>query len=126
MRKMACNFGWDRGPTLVTAGIWKTIQLESWSKARSAGVRPEVTLEGADGRVRAHVDVEGGAGLHLRASVAGIVTELPVGAVLDLVVPSPALWWPHGLGSQPLYELVVDLLDEAGAVTDSWRRKIGF
>ncbi|KQX43038.1 beta-mannosidase [Devosia sp. Root436] len=126
MRKMACNFGWDWGPTLVTAGIWKPIRLESWARARIAGMRPEVTLEGADGRVRVHVVVEGGEGLTLRASVAGVIVELPVGEVLDLAVPGPAIWWPHGLGSQPLYDLVVELLDEAGAVTDSWGRKIGF
>jgi beta-mannosidase len=126
MRKMACNFGWDWGPTLVTSGIWKPIRLESWSKARIASLRPEVTLDGADGRVRVHVDVEGGEGSSLRASVAGMTVAAPVGEMLDIAVPNPAIWWPHGLGGQPLYDLVVDLLDEAGAVTDSWNRKIGF
>lgn len=128
MRKMACNFGWDWGPTLVTSGIWKPIRLESWSNRRIARIRPEITLDGADGRVRAHVDLDGeGQGLSLRASVAGVTVALPVGAgPLDLLVPSPALWWPHGLGSQPLYDLDVELLDEAGGVIDSWHRKIGF
>ncbi len=28
VRKMACNFGWDWGPTLVTAGIWRPIRIE--------------------------------------------------------------------------------------------------
>jgi beta-mannosidase len=28
IRKQACNFGWDWGPTLVTAGIWRPIGLE--------------------------------------------------------------------------------------------------
>ena len=25
IRKMACNFGWDWGPSLVTAGVWQPI-----------------------------------------------------------------------------------------------------
>jgi len=29
VRKMACNFGWDWGPDLATAGIWKPIRLEA-------------------------------------------------------------------------------------------------
>lgn len=33
IRKMACNFGWDWGPTLVTSGIWRPIGLEAWSVA---------------------------------------------------------------------------------------------
>lgn len=128
MRKMACNFGWDWGPTLVTAGIWKPIRIESWTAARLACVRPEITLEGADGKVRVHADIDGTAdGLQVRASVAGVSMALPVGqGALELSVPSPALWWPHGLGSQPLYDLVVELVDEAGVVTDSWHRRIGF
>ena len=129
MRKMACNFGWDWGPTLVTAGIWKPIRLESWTAARIASVRPEITLSGADGRVTAHVETDGmGHGHRLRASVANVTVELPAGAAttLDLLVPGPALWWPHGLGSQPLYALTIELVDENGAVTDSWTRQIGF
>nr|BFE84484.1 hypothetical protein GCM10020093_070850 [Planobispora longispora] len=55
---MACNFGWDWGPTLVTSGIWRPIGLESWSGARLAEVRPLVTADGAVGRVEVHVAVE--------------------------------------------------------------------
>lgn len=126
MRKMACNFGWDWGPTLVTAGIWKPIRLESWSGARIAQVRPEVTMAGSDGRVLVHVDIEGQGGT-VRARIAGISATMPVGSgPLALAVPAPQLWWPHGLGSQPLYRLEVELLDESNAVRDSWSRDIGF
>ncbi|MER7475522.1 glycoside hydrolase family 2 protein, partial [Micromonospora sp. NPDC000018] len=58
IRKMACNFGWDWGPTLVTAGIWQPVGLHAWSVARLATVRPLVTVEGRDGRVELHVEVE--------------------------------------------------------------------
>ena len=44
VRKMACNFGWDWGPDLVTAGIWRRVELVDWSVARIAGVRPTTTL----------------------------------------------------------------------------------
>ena len=59
IRKMACNFGWDWGPTLVTAGIWQEIGLHAWSTAR-LGRRPP-TGDGRRrpaGRVELHVEVE--------------------------------------------------------------------
>ncbi len=128
MRKMACNFGWDWGPTLVTAGIWQSITLESWSEARLASVRPEITLLGADGHVRISAKIAGGTpGAVLRATVAGVTSELPAedSASLDLFVPEPQLWWPHGLGGQPLYDLTVELLRDE-EVLDTWSRRIGF
>ncbi len=128
MRKMACNFGWDWGPTLVTAGIWQSITLESWSEARLASVRPEITLRGADGHVRINAKIAGGTpGAVLRATVAGVTSELPIegSASLDLLVPEPQLWWPHGLGGQPLYDLAVELLRDE-EVLDTWSRRIGF
>ncbi|MBG0823857.1 glycoside hydrolase family 2 protein [Planomonospora sp. ID91781] len=116
IRKTACNFGWDWGPTVVTAGIWRPIGLESWSGARLAEVRPLVTMDGADGRVRVHVRVERTteAPLSVRAAVAGVSAraELAPGereAVLELTVPEPERWWPRGYGAQPLHELTVTL-----------------
>lgn len=46
---MACNFGWDWGPTVVTAGIWQPIGLHAWSTARLAEVRPLATVDGRAG-----------------------------------------------------------------------------
>lgn len=125
MRKMACNFGWDWGPTLVTAGVWQGVALEAWSAARLSAVRPEIALAGADGHVRVHADVAGDtSGLSLCVTVAGETITAPLG-VVELSIPSPELWWPTGLGNQPLYDLTVDLL-HGDDLLDTWSKKIGF
>ncbi|MEU2503505.1 glycoside hydrolase family 2 protein [Streptomyces sp. NPDC007863] len=134
IRKMACSFGWDWGPTVVTAGMWRPVRLEHWSTARLAEVRPLVTVDGTTGRVELRAGTartESGAGrpLTLRATVAGVVAETSFDgaeAVLGLEVPEPELWWPRGYGSQPLYGLDVELLDTDGTPLDSWSRRIGF
>ncbi|MGW4664418.1 glycosyl hydrolase 2 galactose-binding domain-containing protein [Streptosporangium sandarakinum] len=150
IRKTACNFGWDWGPAVVTAGIWRPIGLESWSGARLAGVRPLVTLDGTDGRVTAHVRVERAAQepLTVTAEVAGVTAEarLEPGeheAVLDLTVPAVEVWWPRGYGAQPRYDLAVRLHGGRGEPPEpgepaeplepvepgdrrEWRRRIGF
>ena len=56
IRKMACNFGWDWGPDLVTAGIWRPVRLETWSVRRSPPVRPLVAVDGDRGIATVHVD----------------------------------------------------------------------
>ena len=40
VRKMACAWGWDWGPWLTTAGIWRPATLHAWDAARLASVRP--------------------------------------------------------------------------------------
>ena len=113
LRKMACSFSWDWGPTLVTAGIWRPCGLEAWSGARIASVRPLVTHAEKDAaRVEVHVEVEGEADIHARlldpdgvevASGSG-----DGGAPIVLDVARPRLWWPRSHGAQPLYALEVD------------------
>ncbi|WP_329181870.1 glycoside hydrolase family 2 protein [Streptomyces sp. NBC_01477] len=141
IRKMACSFGWDWGPTLVTAGIWKPVRLEHWSTARLAQVTPLVTVTGGaggTGRVEARVELERTAAgadrpLTVRLRVGETVTETAVPAGTDRFtavaeIEAPDLWWPHGYGEQPLYDCEVTLSDAGGpaADLDRWQRRIGF
>jgi beta-mannosidase len=155
VRKMACSFGWDWGPDLRTAGLWKPVRVERWSVARLARVRPLVTLDAdGTGRVTVHVDVErsgleDATALTVRATVHGASAEITVPAdattaAVELAVPDAPVWWPVGHGAQPLADLDVTLTGtgaaaEAGAGAgpgpgaeaaadelDAWHRRIGF
>jgi beta-mannosidase len=136
IRKMACNFGWDWGPDLVTAGIWRPVTLHSWSGARLSAVRPVVGIDGATGTVEVHVDIEyaGEAPrqLLLRAEVARSEQSVEVqpgatSAVVRVTADDVRRWWPRGHGDQPLYDIEVSLDEpEPGNVTDKWRSRVGF
>ncbi|MEU3255182.1 glycoside hydrolase family 2 protein [Streptomyces sp. NPDC006997] len=135
IRKMASSFGWDWGPTLVTAGIWRPVRLERWSTARLARVRPLVTVVDGTGRVEVRVEVERtgqGAGrrLEVRGAIDGVTAQGVVDgdqALLTLDVPEPELWWPRSYGAQPLYDLELTLTDAvSGVPLDSWQRRVGF
>lgn len=39
VRKAQYQFGWDWGPRLITAGIWKDVQLEFWNNAKIITVK---------------------------------------------------------------------------------------
>ncbi|MFI6344125.1 glycosyl hydrolase 2 galactose-binding domain-containing protein [Streptomyces sp. NPDC050560] len=135
IRKMACNFGWDWGPTLVTSGIWRPVALESWSGARIASVRLLADVDAA-GVPRAAVALtveradEGTAPapdavLEAVVEVAGVRTVLPVPAGLTssevrFPVPDAGVWQPLGRGAQPLYPVSVRLGDQ------EWRGRTGF
>ena len=132
VRKMACSFGWDWGPDLRTAGLWKPVRLERWRVARLDRVRPLVTVDAAGtGRVELRIDLEfAGAAqpVTLAAEILGHRAEVTVddsSAVLVLDVPGAPVWWPAGYGDQPLAELTLTL-SAGGEETDRWQRRIGF
>lgn len=41
VRKAQYQFGWDWGPRLVTAGIWKDVKIEFWNTARIETIKVE-------------------------------------------------------------------------------------
>ncbi|MET9495641.1 glycoside hydrolase family 2 protein [Streptomyces sp. NPDC006552] len=133
LRKMACSFGWDWGPTVVTAGMWRPVRLEHWSTARITRVRPLVTVDGTRGRVELRVDLErtaAGAARRLtaQATVAGASARAETdGDALTLVldVPDVRLWWPRGYGEQPLYDIELTLFADDRPL-DGWHRRTGF
>ncbi|MET4783178.1 glycoside hydrolase family 2 protein [Glaciihabitans sp. UYNi722] len=113
IRKSACNFGWDWGPDIVTAGIWRPIALESWSGTRIDAVRVSAR---ADRTATVSVDLEGDG--EFTVSLAGRIVS-GRGSV-EIAVPEAELWWPRSHGAQPLFEVVVE------TDGDSLTQRVGF
>lgn len=135
IRKMACNFGWDWGPDLATVGLWRQVDIETWSTARIGSVRlqPDVDPDG-NGRVTADVSVEFAGGspdaLTLNGEIAGraFTETMPKGATttsFTVDVGPVELWWPHTMGKQPLYGCTIDLRVDDQPL-DRVERTIGF
>jgi beta-mannosidase len=134
IRKMACSFGWDWGPDIRTAGLWKPVRLERWSIARLGRVMPLVTVDSAGtGRVELRIDLErldSDAPVTVAADILGHRAESAVDAgatraTLVIEVPDAPLWWPAGYGDQPLADLNVTL-STVGEELDRWQSRIGF
>jgi beta-mannosidase len=133
IRKMACNFGWDWGIDAATVGIWRPVELHSWSGARLEAVRPTATVDGDSGELRLDAEVAGAEtatvdGLAVRVTIDGTTVEVPVQAGRARGTVSLAevkRWWPHGFGEQALYDVDVELVD-AGGVLDRWGGRVGF
>ncbi len=143
LRKAHCMFGWDWGPRLPDAGIWRAVSLVGYDTARLDGVY--VTQEHECGKVRLklRVDVDKIGEERVRSfgkeedaakltgvSWRAVITD-PDGRRLEvptdgsaLAIEEPKLWWPSGYGEQPLYGVEVELLKD-GAVLDTWNRRIG-
>lgn len=133
IRKPAYSFGWDWGPEIVTAGIWRSIAIESWSVARIAAVRPLTSYDAATGgTLDAHVDVETTAGapdLAVRVHIGETTVEVPVRdgtARATVEQPDARPWWPRSHGDQPLYPATVSLVDAGGTVRDRRTSRVGF
>lgn len=123
MRKAHCMFGWDWGPRLPDAGIWKDVYLLWENSARIKDVQIRQFHENGDVYISAAVSQTGTAELKIRMIS-------PDGKIMDIIpdqktkIPDPQLWWPNGYGEQPLYTVTVSLL-ENGESADHVQKKIG-
>lgn len=100
-------------------GIWRPIRTTETGPVRIARLRAlctEASPERAVLRLRAVLDAGGTRTVRLRTTVGGIDHELeqPLAAgenrvLWEVVVPRPALWWPHALGEQPLHDVAVEV-----------------
>jgi len=135
VRKEPCNYGWDWGPRLITCGIWRDIYLCAFNCARLTEIHvrqdhtaaPLVKLAVAV-RVEAvrkrqltcAIEL-----LHEGAPMARTTVSIHRGiARARFTVKEPRLWWPAGLGAQPLYDVRVALADSKNTL-DSQTTRIG-
>lgn len=129
LRKAHYMFGWDWGPQLPDAGIWRPCGLEGYDALRIGAV--EVLQRHETERVALSVAVQtlGSSPAALRVTLTdpdGRQTEYTgEGCALDMAVEHPRLWQPNGWGEHPLYTLAIACLNESGAVEDETTRRIG-
>lgn len=120
IRKAHSMFGWDWGPQLVDAGIWRDIYLVGNSGAKIEDVRIRQNHE-QDGtvRVRAEITLSEKTDKEIVMTLEELDTKERLFATAkevspcvyeaEILVEKPKLWWPNGYGSQPLYRLEVSL-----------------
>ena len=135
VRKAQYHWGWDWGPIIMCAGIWRPIRLEVY-QARVSDIRTEQTisrdLESATVKVQAQVkgDLQN-LKAEVKISVDGrtlktVVTSVTSSGIVsaDLKIHAPSLWMPNGYGNQTLYHVQVSIsVDQEVLHSDS--RRIG-
>ena len=153
LRKAHSMFGWDWGPQLLDAGIFRSIYLEGYSAAKICEVqirqkhqkgqvdlivRTKLSFLEMDAFEKEILEVEliEEEGLQIAFSFFYIQdllqnreTEKNVSSVsvnVQFVIKHPKLWWPNGYGDQPLYKLRVALKDEWGNRKEEKEKYIGF
>ena len=138
IRKGHYMFGWDWGPRLPDAGIWKDVEVLAVNRCRFAGVYvrqvfsedlSSVTLK-TECRFRTGEEEtsELPSGMKILATVTapdGTVLYDRVSDLSGIRIEHPMFWWPNGLGGQPLYSVTVEITDPDGQVCDTWSRRIG-
>lgn len=113
-RKAPYQFGWDWGPRFVTSGVWKPVNLVAWDNARIEDLQikqNKLSKENAD--LSAVVEVISATETDAVVEVENdkkIVASKQVKLIkgvnkvsLDFAIANPKVWFPVGLGEQPLY-----------------------
>jgi beta-mannosidase len=136
-RKAPYQYGWDWGPRLITAGIWRPVYLKAWDDAVISDVhiiqdavddhRASMTLKVSIESAKALKAVLKARLNNEREPVSMTKVMLTPGmntCTLDLFISEPRLWWPNGLGEPHLYNLTVDL-SVHGHTCDTLSRRFG-
>lgn len=135
VRKSGTHFGWDWGPYLFPAGIWRPIRVEGFSEARINYVtvaqrrQPNGDFE-LDVKVFLESPAEASGTLEVSVAGAHAMQDVSLSrgenrVKLTLRVERPELWWPAGYGRSHLYDLDVAFTGRKGERC-SRRLKIGF
>jgi beta-mannosidase len=123
VRKGQWMYGWDWGPRLASCGIWQPAMLvEHASRIIDLWVRQTHEEDGSV-TLRLQHDQDGPGRLEARVRHPnGAITEFD--SLGRAVIERPELWFPRGLGNQPLYRVEARIVrnDE---VLDTAMRDVG-
>ncbi|MBU1101005.1 MAG: glycoside hydrolase family 2 protein [Bacteroidetes bacterium] len=135
IRKAQYSFGWDWGPSLPNAGIWKTVYLKKSEEViisefafKTLRIREDyVTIE-----VQFKLPKTIAAGSHylIEMKRSGFKQALDGKCIsgnnkVKFEVVNPKLWWPNGMGEQNLYNVELIVLNENKEEIAAVAKKIG-
>ena len=129
IRKAQCMMGWDWGPRIPDIGIWKNIYLLFCNSGRISDFHITQRHENGKVYVTPSVCVEDFGRRSIARDVI-VTVRTPIGETLQLApnkeveIKEPKLWWPNGMGDQPLYRFSAEVI-ENGNVVDRCEKKIG-
>ncbi|CAI7606787.1 unnamed protein product [Penicillium pancosmium] len=154
MRKEQSDFGWDWAPKIAPAGIWqpaRSVQLNSASpvyvrnalidifrKGQMNNIPPDqsqpwifnVSLDylgtlPRDSSLRVFLNDAGGKSILDRPLENAYQSTSTIEGSITIDPKLVDLWWPTGLGSQPLYKATIKILHGEKTVSEIHRR-VGF
>ncbi|MDR1667298.1 MAG: glycoside hydrolase family 2 [Bacteroidales bacterium] len=141
IRKAPHSYGWDIMPRLVSAGLWRGVELRVLNHAYITDVFWMTTqIDTAARTASGHVDVQvkmpfnclDKLNVAVSLSYKGKKVYQIKGTMLSHASPIPfavtkdaELWWPRGYGEPSLYDAEVQLVDENGKVLSVDKRRIG-
>ena len=135
VRKAQYHWGWDWGPVLMTCGPWRSVRLETY-QARVEDIRVDYevhsSLQKVSGTITATVEGQSGKMVNFNAKLGNNqvfkgTAEVDQDGVakVEFHVNDPKLWYPHGYGKQPLYEVTATVVNGEQDL-HSLSKRIGF
>ena len=130
VRKAQYQFGWDWGPRLVTAGIWKDVKLNFWNTARLDHIKIEqkiLTKQKADLNIHAEIFTkqEGKYSFLINGKSQNISLKSGLNLIsIPYQIQNPKLWQPNGWGDPNLYDIKVSLQKDSKMIAEK-SEKIG-
>ncbi|XP_014240771.1 beta-mannosidase isoform X2 [Cimex lectularius] len=130
---MQASFSWDWGPAFPSVGIWKPVYIELNEGKLLRSVGTFITESPMNWRVTIRFWFDGdyqvtgdlSAKLDIMPGVSYIIQKfnVSVGTEERLVLSVPKnqvkVWWPNGLGKQPLYKLKANFTSNSATITKS-------
>lgn len=124
VRKAQYQFGWDWGPRLVTAGIWKDVQLNFWNNARIDHIKVEqksLTKQKAGLNIQTEIIAEKEGKYVISVNNKPTAVQLKKGKnniQVPFVIENPKLWQPNGWGDPNMYDLKISLQENSKILSD--------
>jgi len=132
-RKAQYHFGWDWGPVLLASGPWRPVRRHGYA-VRIADLHCRQLLDLAAQRATLQISTRLGgtrAGLQVEHELldpegrrVAFASNPAAADEARLMVDAARLWWPRGLGAQPLYTLHTRVTDGTHVLAED-RRRIG-